>query len=121
MKVLILSFTFVSFFAFTGEFEECEIFSEKAKVIMELRQNKNSIDLVISEIDKKYIIIAVDAFNYDHVDVLGQLTIKIESFGLRSFKAESRKYNKMESKRNNIINKFKNKYLLQCLKIKPQQ
>ena len=109
MKVLILFFTFVSFSAFTGAFEECEIFSEKAKIIMELRQNKNSINLVISEIDKKYILIAVDSFNYDHVDVLGQLTIKIESFGLRSFKAESRKYNKMESKRNNIINKFKNK------------
>ena len=57
MKVLILFFTFVSFSAFTGAFEECEIFSEKAKVIMELRQNKNSINLVISEIDKKYIII----------------------------------------------------------------
>lgn len=118
MRFLIFAFMLVSFGSNSNDLEGCELAGDQAKKIMQFRQSKNNLKLVISLFSESEILIVVDAFLEDHVDVIGQLNIQIDAFGYSSYDDESRRYDEMESKRDNIINKFKVKYFVQCLKNK---
>ncbi|HHZ69078.1 MAG TPA: hypothetical protein EYN54_02085 [Methylococcaceae bacterium] len=114
MRFLILAMVFVSLGSHSNNLEVCELSGNKAKKIMEFRQSTNDIELAIKNY-KSDMLIVLDAFGEDHVDVLNQLSVMVYA-DKWSYDDEARKYSEMESKRDNIINKFKIKYLMKCLK-----
>lgn len=115
MNLILIIFLLSSFQVFSSDFDGCKQIGEKAKRIMELRQTKNDLNELLEMFDQD-VEIVLDAFSKDHVDTLVQLSIQIDSYGSLSFDDETRKYNEMESRQENIIKAFKVSYILKCMK-----
>jgi hypothetical protein len=115
MKYLILILLTISFNSLAND--KCKQVGELAKEIMIKRQSQEDVfKLLPLYKDQQDMVFA--AYEEPHHDILSQLMIAVNASVRKHEADEVRKYDDMEAKFKNTVNRFKLKYIKLCIQSK---